>query len=410
MTVASLIRAWNGFFFTPQRPTPVALYRIIYGVLNIANLFLLRPDWLAWYGPHAVVSAETVRHLTRGMRIDVLMTLPQTDFAANGVFWVFLLFAVLLTIGFMTRTSAVIVYVLLSSIQNRNIYILNSGDTLLRVTGFFLMFAPAGAAFSVDRLLRIWRGREGTELPLSIPWAQRMIQLQTALVYFCTFWWKTLGYAWFNGTAVYYALSNREIQRFPVPGLHNLVILKLATWGTLVIEFAMGVLVWLRDLRYYILLAALLLHASIEYSVNIPMFEWITAGTYVTFIYPEDLTRWWTRLRARVAPRMGAARMVLYDAAYAPSRYAANLLRALDVFQRLRLIDVHAPDAPAISAEGDAIGPRARVLVATPEGLRAGFAALCALAPVVPLLWPLTPLTLVSWPAKRISGAATPAR
>jgi len=48
MSLRSLVQAWNEFFFTPQPPTSIALFRILYGMLLIANLALLRPDWLAW--------------------------------------------------------------------------------------------------------------------------------------------------------------------------------------------------------------------------------------------------------------------------------------------------------------------------------------------------------------------------
>jgi hypothetical protein len=41
-----LSRAWNEFFFAEQSPTPIALFRILYGLLVIATLLLLRPDWL----------------------------------------------------------------------------------------------------------------------------------------------------------------------------------------------------------------------------------------------------------------------------------------------------------------------------------------------------------------------------
>src|SRR4029077_10946277 len=56
----SLVEAWNQFFFAPQSPLPIALFRIAYGLLVIATLTLLRPDWLAWYGPHPWVSLSTM--------------------------------------------------------------------------------------------------------------------------------------------------------------------------------------------------------------------------------------------------------------------------------------------------------------------------------------------------------------
>ena len=299
MTLRSIVQSWNEFFFKPQSPTPIALFRILYGLLTIANLLMLRPEWLKWYGPHAFMSLATMHKAASGPHFNFFESLPQTDFAINAFFWFFLLVAICLTVGFMTRFSSVAVYLCLLSVHARNPFILNGGDVLMRATGFFLMFAPARAALSVDRLLRIRNGQEGQTVRLYSPWAQRLIQIQTAVVYFATFYWKTLGRTWLNGTAVYYVLHVVADRHFPLPAIDNLFVLTLLTWSTLAIEFSMATLVWFRELRYPVLLAALCLHMGIEYALNIPLFEWISIAPYVTFIYPEDLSRVWEWISIR---------------------------------------------------------------------------------------------------------------
>ncbi len=159
MRFKSFSEAWNRFFFAPQSPTPVALFRIIYGLLVIATLVLLRSDWLAWYGPHAWMSVRTMHLLEPGVRINLFSILPQSNAWSEIFFWVFLVSAALLTIGFLTRANSVLVFLCIASMDQRNLYIAHGGDTFLRVAGFFLIFAPAGAAISVDRLLRIWRAK-----------------------------------------------------------------------------------------------------------------------------------------------------------------------------------------------------------------------------------------------------------
>jgi hypothetical protein len=205
----------------------------------------------------------------------------------------------------MSRFSAVAVYLCLGSIQLRNGYILNSGDTLMLVSGFFLMFSPLGAAYSVDRWLRVRRGRAERSIPLCAPWAQRMLQIQTAVVYFSTFYWKSMGILWMNGTAVYYALHLEDFHRFPIPPLHSLFVIKTLTWLTLLIEFALGVLIWFKELRYPVLLAGLCLHVGIEYAMNIPLFEWMIVATYVNFLDPEDLSRTCSWFRSRLTKGLG---------------------------------------------------------------------------------------------------------
>src|ERR1700693_231187 len=119
VTVRSIVHSWTEFFFQPQRPTPIALFRILFGLLNIANLALLRPDWLTWYGPHAFMSMETMNKLSSGPRLNLFALLPQTDFAVNAFFWIFMACAISLTVGFMTRFSSLAVYLCLTSIHER---------------------------------------------------------------------------------------------------------------------------------------------------------------------------------------------------------------------------------------------------------------------------------------------------
>jgi hypothetical protein len=294
--------AWNRFFYAPQSPTPVALFRILYGVMVIATLILLRPDWLAWYGPHSWITLSTMQKMEPGMRLNLFTVIPQSNAAIFALFWISLVSAILLTIGLFTRVNTIIVFLCLASIDQRNLQILNGGDTFLRVAGFFLIFAPAGAAFSVDRLIRLRRGRESTEIPPSSPWAQRMIQVEMSLLYFVSFCWKIQGASWIHGTALYYVYHLDEIQRFPLPQwLLTPTILRLGTWSALAMEFSLGVLIWIKKLRYIILTLGLLFHLYLEYSLNVPMFQWDVLSAYVLFIDPGDLDRAWKRIHERAA-------------------------------------------------------------------------------------------------------------
>ena len=301
MSLRSVARAWSEFFFAPQPPQPVAVFRILYGLLIAANLVLLRPDWQTWFGPRALVTLQTQRMLEPGPRINVFTILPQTAFWTDIVFWVLLACSLMLAIGFLTRANSIATWVLLASIHQRNLLITNSGDTILRAVGFFLMFAPAGAAYSVDRWLRRRRDKEGPEIAPRSPWAQRMIQIEVSLVYLMTFWNKSLGPAWIDGTALHYVNHLDQFRRFPVPAFfYDPLMVAAETWLTLAVEFALGVLVWFKELRYKVLLAGVILHLSLEYAMNVPLFQWIMLSTFVAFVYPADVIRAVEWLRARV--------------------------------------------------------------------------------------------------------------
>lgn len=292
MRLRTLAGAWNQFFFAPQSPLPVCLFRILYGIMVIATLALLHHDWLAWYGVHAWVSLTTARQLEPGARLNVFTVIPQNDDCIEILFWIFLSAAVFLTLGFLTRLSAAAVFLCLNSIQQRNLYIIHGGDTFLRITGFFLIFAPAGAALSIDRFIRVWKGKAPTDVQPVSPWAQRMIQFELSLMYFTSFWWKSLGEPWVNGTALYYVIHLDEIRRFWLPHwVAQPIACKAGSWLTLVLEFALGTLIWIREFRYPLLLVGVLFHLCLEYSLNIPMFQWDILSAYVLFIDPADMNR-----------------------------------------------------------------------------------------------------------------------
>lgn len=303
MNFHGLRRAWDQFFFAPQSPIPIAVFRILYGICVSATVILLHSDWLEWFGVHAWVTSSTMRAMEPGVRLNLFTIMPQDDRWAAALFWLLLVFAVLLTIGCFTRLSTIAVWLCLASIQQRNLFITHGGDTFLRVAGFFLMFAPAGAALSIDRLIRVRRGIEGGEIQPKAPWAQRMIQIELALVYIVSFWWKVRGHTWLNGTALFYVTHLHQIQRFPLPRWVQFpIVLRLGSWFTLALEFCLGTLIWFRRFRYPLLLLGLLFHLCLEYSLNLPMFQWDILTAYVLFIDPADLARLWSGARGIIHP------------------------------------------------------------------------------------------------------------
>jgi hypothetical protein len=302
MSLRSFVRFWNQFFFREQSPVPIALFRIFYGTLVISTLVLLRPDWLNWYGAHAWLSLATTLKLEPGHRLNLFTIIPQSDAWIEALFWISLSSAVLLTVGLLTRLNSVLVFICLTSIHQRNLYLLHGGDTFLRLAGFFLIFAPAGAALSLDRMIRVRRGIESPSIQAQSPWAQRMIQLQLSFLYLVTFLSKIKGAPWLQGTALFYVYHLDEFKRFPLPAwFFHQTVLKLGSWSALALEFSLGVLIWVKELRYLLLALGLVFHLWLEYSLDIPLFQWDVLSAYVLFIDGDDLSRLCSGIRRRTA-------------------------------------------------------------------------------------------------------------
>ncbi len=286
------ILAWNKFFFEPESPVAISLFRILYGGLVVTTLVMLRPDWLTWFGSDGLVSLASVRRLEPSPRLNLFAVFPGRNDWVDALYWVFLGAALMLTLGFLTRLNSVIVFVCLNSIQQRNLYITHGGDTFLRVCGFFLIFAPCGCAISIDRFVRMRRGKENESVQPRAPWAQRMIQFQLAILYVAGCWSKLQGAPWRDGTALYYVYHLDEIRRFPVPAaMLGPTVLRFCSWGAMALELFLGILIWFKKFRYLLLFFGLLFHLCLEYSLNIPLFQWDVLSAYVLFVDSNDILK-----------------------------------------------------------------------------------------------------------------------
>jgi hypothetical protein len=402
MTSRGLLDAWLKFWFAPQSPTPVALFRLCFGLLVLdAAIVHIGPDVLDWYGPHGVTSADAVHRYwwLNEPRFDMFLLAPNTDAGVMSFWYVFVAAVVCLTTGFCTRAAAIVVCLFLISMDNRQPFAINGGDAMMRLLAGYLVFAEAGAAFSIDRLIKRWKeptfGEASRPKPVA-PWGQRMIQVQMAITYWSTFCAKLSGAQWLDGTAVYYATRLDDMINHTMPLYDSLLFCKFLSWYTLFVEGAMFSLVWLRDLRYWILGATMIMHLGIDYSINLPVFEWIFMTSFIAFIYPEDLTRAMDFLKRRINTYFGPATPLLYNGAVSRQTSTASVLEGLDIFGRLHIMPMTPPDD--VVAEG----ARSPVLVAmTAFGPLTDFQLFAWLTARLPLLWILYPLIGVPWRLSR---------
>ncbi len=274
-------------------PEPVALFRILIGLLILQILTVsIGSEFLNWYGSQSVVQNETIRRFfwNSEPRFDLLLAFPA-DRSLLIYFYSVIIAAVFMTIGLCTRLSCVYVALALVSMHHHNPFNINGGDAFVRLMTMYLCFSNCGDCFSVDR----WIAEKRNKGPLPIvpkpAWALRMIQVQLAIVYMHTFICKVNGMQWWDGTAVYFATRLEDLMRLQMPLFDSLLFCQLLSWYTLVVEFAMFTLVWIKEIRYFVLAAALILHLGIDLAINLPVFEWAFIFALVTFVEPEDIRK-----------------------------------------------------------------------------------------------------------------------
>lgn len=304
------LRSLDDFWFGHGSPVALGLFRIFMGSLAFINLVMISLDWDAWYTERGFTPGWLGERWLGGPVEVGQFTIPRLDilsgvtnpYLALTIYVLITISALTTALGLWSRVSTIALAVGIVSLHHRNGLILHGGDSVLRVMVLYLALSPCGRACSLDRLIRIWRGKESREPVRVSLWSQRLIQYNMALIYFTTLWLKWYGSLWKDGTATWYPARLAEFYRFPVPSFANdLPMVKVTTYGTLLIEFALGTIVFYRPARKWVLLGGILLHGWIEYSMNIPLFGYLMVSMYICFYEGTEIQAWATRLGQRLS-------------------------------------------------------------------------------------------------------------
>jgi hypothetical protein len=282
------IRAWNHFWFRPISARPLGAFRIAFGLLALSNLAFLAFDLDYWFTDHGMLVGTEALEVAGPFRPSPLQWV-QDPTSVRIFFGATAVICALFTLGWHTRVMGVLFYLAMLSIHHRDVLTNSGADTILLLLTFYIMLSPCGAAYSLDAR-RAARRRGTLAEPLIVPWAQRLIQLQVALVYFDTALLKSNGSSWLGGTALHYVLNNTEVGRFSLyPLTEYPLAINVLTLGALLTEFSLAFLLWFRATRRAMICAGIALHFGILLTVNIPIFGELMIASYLTFLNPDEL-------------------------------------------------------------------------------------------------------------------------
>lgn len=276
---------WREFWFQKASAYPLGLVRMTFGALVIAWAFALLPDLYQFFGQRGVNA-----HLSLKPYQWNVLGLWNSDLAVFITWLVLFASALALTVGWHSRLAAVLVFVLIYSFEVRNTFVFNSGDLVIRLLAFYLALSSCGAALSLDQRLRtgsFWSAQSRAVWPL------RLMQIQMSIIYLATVQAKMAGTAWPGGTAVSYSLRLEDLQLMPTPHwvTANALLMNIATWSTLAIELALGLLVWNRRLRPWVLGAGVVMHLVIMVTIAVGFFSLAMYVLYLSFLSPDTVRR-----------------------------------------------------------------------------------------------------------------------
>jgi len=286
-------------------PRSLALFRIGLGVMIWLDIGLRWSHAEAFLTDVGVVDRATATAL---LELDYGAASARgvwsLNFLSGELWWQQLLLGCLaaaatgLLLGWRTWWMTLACWVLVVSLHMRCPVILSSGDTLLRNVLFWSLFAPLGTCWSLDARRLALSPPAGRPHPpiLTVGTIGLIVQLICMYFFAGIAKWNV---HWWQGDAMEYVLRLDLYARPWASGfLHYPLLLQLVTWGTLVAEVALILLLllpwnntWWRTINGLTYLA---LHLSIAATMEIGLFPYISLvawlpllPSYLYRVYPD---------------------------------------------------------------------------------------------------------------------------
>lgn len=220
-----------GNYIPTRTSSEISGYKSIFNILNIDSLNLLYPYFLA--------------HI--------------------------LLFSILGIAGRYQRWAAAAVYLLMMNLDNKAHVILDGGNNLIHLIGFYLIFVDTKSKQSVSIIF--------TNL------ARLMIMIQVCLIYATAGLLKVMGPLWNKGVALYYTMGVPEFgneKLFQFLSDYPLAV-ALFTLGTVLFQISFPYLIWNQKLKPFIIAVGTALHLSIAFVMGLFMFGFAMCLGYAFF-------------------------------------------------------------------------------------------------------------------------------
>jgi hypothetical protein len=313
----------------------LAAFRIALGVMVAIDMLLRLRDVEAHYSDLGVWPRDLAWDAGAGQfwnwSLQFLDGSPQFSIA---VLLVTCLAGLWLAVGQYSRWVAILVWLLVWSVQNRNTMVNTGGDTLLRLLLFWHLFLPSGLVWSLDSLKCPNHPKRDSTAPLLIHSAATVaLLLQVCMMYWFTALWKSHAVWRESYTAVEQALRIESFQGPLAPLLLNYPeFLKWVTRATLLLEelgpiLALVPLIRFGWLRATVALSFMAFHLlGLATALRLGIFPWVCAIAWLPFFPPV----FWNWLARRPQPSRSTATSTQALATAAPRlvRWALPLLIA----------------------------------------------------------------------------------
>jgi hypothetical protein len=281
------------FFLRPAYATPLAAVRMGLASVLLLQAYMLRLSLYDLFSRNGLVQGDLAEALTGtdSPRIAWLThALGYLHFSeASSIFLAgcfYVVSLVFLLAGYHTRIAAFCAWFLHWMFVGTGATMAYGVDLYAHVFLFYLIFAPAADAYSIDLLLGRTKGEPSPYARLAL----RVMQLQLCITYLMSAKDKAQGVQWWNGELMWRALSGPLFQPFDLSWTaHWPTMLMISGWLSLLLEAGYCIFIWPKCTRRLWILGMIGLHAGIAVCLGLYLFGLIMCvlTPAVFFFSPE---------------------------------------------------------------------------------------------------------------------------
>jgi hypothetical protein len=281
--------AWGrieNFFFAQVDPRPYALVRIGFAMVALLNLIHLWPDRLVFFSNGGMIDRDVLRQEYPGPYLSVFYLWDSPEFVTIS-FVVAAIAMVCVGLGIGSRLALLVVWLFVSSYVARGFPVVHGWDVLQRIIAFLLLISPADRCWSLGQ----WRRRTATVAEDVPRYGLILLQVQVAVLYWQTVWFKVKDEAWRQGEFIAYFMRSMY-SRFPDWPWENWELFSNAlTYGSLAIEVALPFLLWSRRFRWWGFALGIGLHLGIWAASSLWLFSLVMLVPYAAFLERGDFEK-----------------------------------------------------------------------------------------------------------------------
>jgi CubicO group peptidase (beta-lactamase class C family) len=312
--------------FRPVSSRPLAGLRVGLALLLLTHLAWLADDVLALHGNRGIIPWELTAMLRHpwvpGLPTLANALVPLGINAHNAaILWVAIYAGslVALALGFHTRLAAFFTWALHLSLVTGGFASFYGADQIAHTFLFYIFLFPSGRAWNF--VTRDSESSREDTMPGACLWVMRF---HLCVIYFAAGIDKAMGAQWWNGEAIWRAVTQPAFRTSDTTWLANYAWLPmLAGWGTLVVEIGYPLFMSLPRTRRLWFLAVVGLHLGIALSMGLIFFSSLMILlTTCLFMIPEDVER---PIAKKELPPLAAAWLPAVCLALLPAVFLAPL-------------------------------------------------------------------------------------